>query len=81
MLDTSTLYLILAMTGFVFIAIITVHQHNSSEQIRRKRSEVEGFSTLITKKIEALENQIINLKIEIDDLDDEIGAYQMQAEK
>jgi len=75
MLDSSTVYLMLAMGTFVFIAIIMIHKHNSTNQIRRKTGEVEAFSAQINQKITIIENEVIDLKLKIDELDDEIEAH------
>lgn len=76
MLDTSTLYLILAMAGFIFVAVIMVHHHSCAEDIRRKTSEVEDFTVQINKKIDVVEQDIVDLKLRIDELDEEIDELQ-----
>ena len=75
MLDSSTVYLMFAMGTFVFVAIIMIRKHNSTDQIRRKTSEVEAFSAQINQKIAIVENEVIDLKLKMDELDDEIEAY------
>lgn len=76
MLETSTVYLILAMAAFVIVAILMVHYHNCSELVRRKQNEVEAISLQLNKKIDILEQEVVDFKIKLDDLNDDIEAYQ-----
>lgn len=78
MLDTNTLYLILVMIIFVLVTVLFVHRHQKSEQVRRKEGEIEDFSNRLNQKIEALETEIVDLKMNIDELDEEIAQYAMQ---
>ncbi len=75
MLDSNTLYLLLAMVGFVFIAIGMVNFHSNNDQVSKKRSHVQGFTNKMNMKIEVLEQEIVNLKIKVDDIEDEINSY------
>ncbi|MDC0336235.1 hypothetical protein OAN24_05010 [Pseudodesulfovibrio sp.] len=75
MLDSNTLYLLLAMVGFVFVAIAMINHHSNSDQIRKKRSHVKGFTNKLNQKIDAIEKEIVNLKVKVDDLEDEINSY------
>ncbi|NDV20035.1 hypothetical protein GO013_11440 [Pseudodesulfovibrio sp. JC047] len=77
MLDSNTLYLLLAMAGFILIAALVVHHHNCSDQIRRKRMEVKGVSQQLGYKIDTLEQELTELKSQIDDLDEQIGALKV----
>jgi len=77
MLDSSTLYLILAMAGFVLIAIIVVHHHNCSDLIRRKRTEVKSISKQLGYKIDTLEQEVIDLKIQIEEIDEQIDTLKV----
>lgn len=79
MLDSSTIYLILAMVGFLFIAVVVVHQHNNADQVRRKTGEVENYVARINQKIEIVESQIVDLKVKVDELDEEIESYKGEA--
>jgi len=76
MLDSSTLYLILSMAGFIFVAVVVIHQHNCSDLIRRKSNEVENTVQQLNQKIQVLEQEIVNLKIEIEEIDEQIDALQ-----
>lgn len=78
MLDANTMYLFLAMVGFIFIAIGMINQHSNSDQIRKKRSHVQAFTNKLNQKIDVLEQEIVNLKIKVDDLEDEINSYYTQ---
>lgn len=76
MLDTSTLSLILVMVGFVAVAVVMVHHHNNSDQVRRKKGEVASYSQKLNRKIEVVEREIVDLKLKIEELDEEIDALQ-----
>ena len=75
-MESSTVYLILALSAFLFVVVIMVHQHNCSEQVRRKLGEVEGFTQKLTPRIESLEKEIIDLKVKIDEVEEEIVTLQ-----
>lgn len=75
MLDSNTLYLLLAMAAFVFIAIAMVNHHSNTDQIRKKRAQVQAFTNKLNQKIDAIEQEIVNLKVQVDDLEDEINSY------
>lgn len=75
MLDTSTTYLILAMALFICVAVIMVHHHSNSDQIRRKTGEIEDYTARLNQKIEIVERDIVDLKLKIDELDEEIDSY------
>lgn len=74
MLDSSTFYLLLAMGGFVFVAVVMVHHHNCANAIRIKKNEFESISQQLEPRIEAFEEQIIDLQVEIDEIDEEIDS-------
>ena len=76
MLDSSTLYLILAMAGFVFVAVVMIHQYNCSEVINRKRSEVESICQQFAKKTKMLEQGIMDIKTKIEELDEKLETFQ-----
>ncbi len=76
MLDSSTLYLIMAMTGFVSVAVVMIHQYNCSEVINRKHNEVENTCQQFAKKIELLEQGIVDLKVQIEELDEKLDTFQ-----
>lgn len=78
MLDANTLYLLLAMVVFVFIAIAMVNQHSNHDMIQKKRAQVQGFTNKLNMKIDAIEQEIVNLKVKVDDLEDEINSYHTQ---
>lgn len=80
MLDGNTLYLLLAMIIFVFIAIAMVNQHSNNDMIQKKRAQVKGFTNKLNMKIDVIEQEIINLKVKVDGLEDEINSYHTQAE-
>lgn len=75
MMESSTTYLILAMALFIFVAVIMVHHHSNTDQIRRKTGEVEDYTNRLNMKIEIIEREIVDLKLQIDDLDEEIDSY------
>ena len=79
MLDSSTMYLIIAMAGFLFIAVVMVHQHNNADIVRRKTGEVEDYIARMARKVEIVEHELIDLKIRIDELDEEIESYKGEA--
>jgi len=76
MVDTSTLYLILAMAGFIIVAVIMIHHHNCADQINRKNNEFEYLSQKLTPRIEMLEQEAVDLKIQIEEIDEQIDALQ-----
>lgn len=75
MLDTNTVYLLLVMVAFICFAIVLVHYHKSTDQIQRKKSEVENYSYQLQRKIDAVEHKIVDLRLKIDELDNEISEY------
>ena len=75
-MESSTLYLIMALSAFLFVVVIMVHQHNCSEQVRRKRGEVEGITQKLNPRIESLEKEIIGLKVKIEEVEEEIVTLQ-----
>ena len=77
MLDTSTLSLILVMVGFIAVAVVMVHHHNNTDQVRRKKGEVAAYSKKLNKKIQVVENEIVDLKLKVDELNEEIDALQV----
>ena len=77
MVDSSTSYLILTMTAFVLVAIVVVHHHNCSDQIRRKRNEVRSITNQLEKRIDVLEQEIINLKLQIDEVDENLNTMKV----
>ena len=72
MLDASTTSLILSLAGFVLVAILVVHHHNCSDQIRRRRAEVKHVTTELTTKSTAYEQQIADLQLQIEDIDQQL---------
>ncbi|MGL1862080.1 MAG: hypothetical protein OCC46_06115 [Pseudodesulfovibrio sp.] len=80
MLDSNTLYLLLAMVGFVFMAVAMINHHSNTEQVRKKRGQVKSVTHKLSMKIDVLEQEIVNLKVKIDDLEDEINSYNTQAQ-
>lgn len=78
MLEVSTLYLLLAMFGFVLLGIIVVHHHNCSDMIRRKRNEVRRLTVHLEAKNSVLEEQITDLKAKVDDLDEQIAVLEQR---
>lgn len=81
MLDSNTLYLILAMIVFLMVTVISVHRHNTNDQVKRKRGEVEDYMNRLTQKIAVLDNDIIDLKLKIDELDEEIDSYNIEGDE
>lgn len=78
MLDSNTLYMILAMAGFVLIAIIVVHHHNCSDIVRHKRAEVKGITKRLGYKIDTLEQETIDLKTQLEEIDEQIDTLKVQ---
>lgn len=76
MLDISTLSLILAMAGFVAVAVVTVHHHKNSDQVRRKKNQVAAHSQQLNQKIAIVEKDIVDLKLKLESLDEEIASLQ-----
>jgi SMC interacting uncharacterized protein involved in chromosome segregation len=79
MLEVSTLYLLLAMFGFVLVGIIVIHHHNSSDMIRRKRNEVRRLTVHLEAKNSILEEQIADLKDMVGEIDEQIGILEQRA--
>ncbi len=80
MLDANTLYLLLAMVVFVFVAVAMVNQHSNNDMVQKKRGQVQAYTNKLNLKIDAAEQEIVTLKVMVDDLEDEINSYQTQAE-
>ncbi|MGE4192413.1 MAG: hypothetical protein AB7E51_03395 [Pseudodesulfovibrio sp.] len=78
MLEVSTLYLLLAMLGFVLLAIIVVHHHNCSDQIRHKRNEVRSLANRLAAKNAVYEEQVTELKAQLEKLVDEIDILEQR---
>jgi cell division protein FtsB len=78
MLEVSTLYLLLAMFGFVLLGIIVVHHHNCSDLIRHKRNEVRRLTVHLEAKNTVLEEQIADLKTKVGDLDEQIAILEQR---
>ena len=78
MIDTNTLNLIFAMAVFIVVTGLSVHRHNAKAQVQKKRGEVEDFVRRLSKKIEILDTEIVELKLRIDELDEEIESYSIQ---
>ncbi|QGY40955.1 hypothetical protein GM415_12730 [Pseudodesulfovibrio cashew] len=72
MLDISTLSLLIVMVVFICVAMIMVHYHSNSDQVRRKKNEVASYSQKLSQKIDVVEKEIIDLKVKIETLDEEI---------
>lgn len=81
MLDASTISLILTLTGFVLVAIVVVHHHNCSDEIRRRRLEVKHITHELTSKGNAYERQIQELRRQIEDVELQIQMIQRQVDK
>jgi len=75
-MDNSTIYLILALSGFVFIVVLLIHQHNCSDSVRRKQGEVKGITRKLQPRIEILEKEVIDLKMKIEEIDEQIANFQ-----
>ncbi|WP_338667107.1 hypothetical protein [Pseudodesulfovibrio methanolicus] len=78
MLEVSTVYLLLAMFGFVLLGIIVIHHHNCSDLIRRKRNEVRRLTVHLEAKNTVLEEQIADLKTKVGDLDEQIAILEQR---
>ena len=76
MLETSTLSLLLSMTGFILVAVIVVHHHNCSDQIQRARYEVKRMTSRLKSQADIFEQQVIDLQIQIDEVDEQIRALE-----
>lgn len=75
-MDSVTLYLIMALGSFLLIAVIVIHQHNCSQQVRRKKGELESITQKLNPRIEILEKEIVDIKVKTDEVDLEIATYQ-----
>ncbi len=78
MIDASTAYTLLAMALFIFLALIIVHQHNCADQIRRKKGEVKSVEGQLGERIKLLEEQVDNLKVKIEDVDEQLVVLEDQ---
>jgi peptidoglycan hydrolase CwlO-like protein len=76
MLDTSTLYLILALGLFVFVSVIIIHQHNCSDSIARKQHSTESIVQQFTQKTKTLELEVEDLKTQIEEIDEKFDTFQ-----
>ncbi len=76
MLEASTIYLLLAMFAFVLIAVLVLHQHNSNDAIRRKKNELESLKTHLDPRSDMYEEQITEIKIKIEELEEEIDILE-----
>ncbi|WP_419788154.1 hypothetical protein [Pseudodesulfovibrio sp.] len=75
-MDQSSLYLILALTIFVFMAVLLIHHHNCMDQVKRKQGKVDGITNQLTPRIAILEKEIAELKAKNEELDAEISTLQ-----
>lgn len=73
-MDTSTFYLLLAMGIFVFGAVIMIHHHNCTDIVKKREGHVQQKTDYLNRKIEVLEQEIVNLKIQIEEVDEKIDA-------
>jgi len=78
MLEVSTLYLLLAMFGFVLLGILVIHHHNCTDQVCRKRNEIRRLTVDLSAKNAVLEEQIAELKTEINEIDDQIALLEQR---
>lgn len=78
MLEVSTLYLLLTMFGFVLLGIVVVHHHNCSDMIRRKRNEVRRLTVHLEAKNSVLDEQIADLKIQVEELDEKLSILEQR---
>ena len=62
------------MAGFVFAAVVLVHGHNCNDTIKRKNNQVKNITDKLGKKIDVLEQEVVNLQIQIDEIDDQINS-------
>ena len=76
MFETSTIYLLLAMASFVFVAVVLVHHHNCSDTIQRTRNEVQSVTARLDEKIAVLEQEVVDLQIQVDEIDDQIAPLE-----
>lgn len=75
MLDTSTFYLIVAMAGFVLVAVIMIHHHNCSDIMHRKERELVSITNQLSPRIDILEREVIDLKVELDEIQEKIDTF------
>jgi len=75
-MDMSTIYLIMAMGGFLLVAMTMIHHHNCSQQVHRKKGELDSVTQKLNPRIEILEKEVAELKVKIDEVDVEITTYQ-----
>ena len=80
MLEFDTLYLLLAMAGFIILAVVLVHKHKCDDLVRRKRNEVQSITLALESKIVTLERETVDLQLQIDDIDQQIESLQEKAE-
>ncbi|WFS61159.1 hypothetical protein LF599_10765 [Pseudodesulfovibrio thermohalotolerans] len=78
MLEVSTLYLLLAMFGFVLLGILVIHHHNCTDQVCRKRNEIRRLTVDLSAKNAVLEEQIAELKTKINEIDDQIALLEQR---
>jgi peptidoglycan hydrolase CwlO-like protein len=76
MLDSNTTYLLLAMAGFVFAAVVLVHGHNCNDTIKRKSNQVHNITEQLGKKINVLEQEVVDLQTKIGEVDDQINSLE-----
>lgn len=75
-MDDITIYLIMSLGGFLLIAVALIHHHNCTEQIQRKKGEIESVKQKLQPRIDILEQEVLDIKVKIDDLDVDIATYQ-----
>lgn len=60
------------------LAVLMVHHHNCSDEIRRKTNEVEAYVKRLQIKKEAVESDVVNITLQIDEIEEEIDMLKEQ---
>ena len=73
-MDTSTIYLLLGLAGFVLTTLVLVHHHNCAEQVTKTKIAARDLSAELKKRTYQLEVQCKKLQLQINAIDEQLEA-------
>lgn len=76
MLDIDTFSLIFILGSLIILSTVGLHYANCSKEISKKRREFENLSYLLEKKILNIEQEVVDIRMQIDTVNEQIEALQ-----